>query len=140
LTPVVLPALAAASHWQTKGLAVVLVELGVVEQRLLAVMEVVRDGAAVSEVAGRYGVSRQSVHNWLRRYATGGLDGLRDRSHRPRGCPHQMPAAVEARLVELRRSFPEWGPVRLAHQLATEGVDPLPGRTRSTARWSATTW
>jgi transposase InsO family protein len=107
----------------------VLVELSVVEQRLLAVMEVVRDGAAVSEVAGRYGVSRQSVHNWLRRYASGGLDGLRDRSHRPRRCPHQMPAAVEARLVELRRAFPEWGPVRLAHQLATEGVQPLPGRT-----------
>jgi transposase InsO family protein len=129
LTPVVLLALAAVSHWQTKGLAVVLVELSVVEQRLLAVMEVVRDGAAVSEVAGRYGVSRQSVHNWLRRYATGGLDGLRDRSHRPNGCPHQMPAAVEARLVELRRAFPEWGPVRLAHQLAKEGVEPLPGRT-----------
>jgi transposase-like protein len=107
----------------------VLVELSVVEQRLLAVMEVVRDGLAVTEVAGRYGVSRQSVHNWLRRYATGGLRGLEDRSHRPRGCPHQMPAAVEARLVELRRAFPEWGPVRLAHQLATEGVAPLPGRT-----------
>jgi transposase len=107
----------------------VLVELSVVEQRLLAVMEVVRDGLPVVEVAGRYGVSRQSVHNWLRRYATGGLEGLRDRSHRPRGCPHQMPAAVEARLVELRRRFPEWGPVRLVHQLAKEGVDPLPGRT-----------
>jgi transposase-like protein len=44
-------------------------------------------------IAERYGVSRQAVHGWLRRYRTGGLDALADRSHRPRRCPHQMPAA-----------------------------------------------
>jgi uncharacterized protein YjcR len=31
---------------------------------------------AVIEVAERYGVSRQAVHGWLRRYAAGGLDAL----------------------------------------------------------------
>jgi transposase-like protein len=46
----------------------VLVELGVVDQRHRAVLEVL-DGAPVVEVARRYGVSRQSVHAWLRRYA-----------------------------------------------------------------------
>ena len=46
-----------------------LVELGVVEQRHAAVLEVLRDGAAVSEVALRFGVARQTVHRWLRRYA-----------------------------------------------------------------------
>jgi transposase-like protein len=55
-----------------------------------------RDGLTVTEVAERYGVSRQAVHGWLRRYRTGGLDALADRSHRPDSCPHQMPAAVEA--------------------------------------------
>ena len=34
----------------------------------------------VSEVAARYGVSRQSLHAWLRRYEEGGLKGLADRS------------------------------------------------------------
>ncbi len=47
---------------------VVLVELGLVEQRYRAVLEVL-DGAAVVDVAGRYGVTRQRVHAWLRRYA-----------------------------------------------------------------------
>jgi Helix-turn-helix domain len=60
----------------------VLLELTVVEQRFNAVMEVLRDGLKVVEVAERYGVSRQAVHGWLRRYA-GGLDALADRSHRP---------------------------------------------------------
>lgn len=39
-----------------------LVELSVVEQRYHAVMEVAA-GVPVTQVAARYGVSRQSVHN-----------------------------------------------------------------------------
>ena len=64
-----------------------LLELTVAEQRFNAVMEVLRDGLTVIEVAERYGVSRQTVHSWLRRYRTGGLDALADRSHRPRQLP-----------------------------------------------------
>jgi transposase InsO family protein len=107
----------------------VLLELTVAEQRFNAVMEVIRDGLKVIEVAERYGVSRQTVHGWLRRYATGGLDALADRSHRPRHCPHQMPAEVEARLCELRRRHPQWGQRRLAHELVRIGVDSPPGLT-----------
>jgi hypothetical protein len=40
-----------------------LVELSVVEQRYHAVMEVI-SGASVTEVARRYGVSRQAVLGW----------------------------------------------------------------------------
>ena len=106
-----------------------LLELTVVEQRFNAVMEVIRDGLKVIEVAERYGVSRQTVHGWLRRYRTGGLDALADRSHRPDTCPHQMPAHLEARICELRRHHPGWGQRRLAHELARDGIDPPPGLT-----------
>ncbi len=41
-------------------------ELSVSEQRYRAVLEVMA-GVPVTEVADRYGVSRQSVHSWLRR-------------------------------------------------------------------------
>ena len=99
-----------------------LLELTVAEQRFNAVMEVLRDGLTVIEVADRYGVSRQTVHGWLRRWKVGGLDALADRSHRPLSCPHQMPAALEAHLGEL-------GQRRLAHELTRAGVDPLPGLT-----------
>jgi uncharacterized protein YjcR len=71
----------------------VLLELTVAEQRCNAVMEVLRDGLTVIEVAERYAVSRQTVHGWLGRYRTSGLEALADRSHRPHRCPHQMPAA-----------------------------------------------
>lgn len=102
-----------------------LVELSVVEQRYHAVMEVAA-GASKTEVAARYGVSRQSVHAWVRRYEESGLSGLADRSHRPRSHPWQMPAGVEAAVLELRRLHPKWGQRRLRHELERRGVEPVP--------------
>src|SRR5262245_2943510 len=106
------------------------VELGVVEQRYRAVLEVLEDGVPVVEVARRYGVARQTVHEWLARYANdGGLGGLADRSSRPLSCPHQMSAVVEARIVQLRREHPGWGPSRIRWELERAGAEPLPGRS-----------
>lgn len=87
----------------------VLVELDVVEQRFQAVLEVL-GGAPVTDVARRYGVVRQTVHRWLRRYAESGVAGLVYLSSKPQSCPHQMSARVEARVVELRHGHPGWGP------------------------------
>ena len=78
---------------------------GWVEQRHKAILEVL-GGASVTEVAERYGVTRQTVHNWLKRYARAGLAGLVDRPSRPQNCPHQMAPEVVARVVELRRMRP----------------------------------
>ncbi len=104
-----------------------LVVMGVVEQRYEAVMAVLRDGHTVVDVAEKFGVARQSVHRWIRRYEAGGLAGLADRSHRPISCPHQTPAGVEERIVAIRMVHPGWGPLRIA-QLAKEGIDPVPSR------------
>jgi DNA invertase Pin-like site-specific DNA recombinase len=54
----------------TKEGCVVLVELGLVEQRYKAVPEVLEGAASVTDVARRYGVGRQTVHKWLTRYAS----------------------------------------------------------------------
>jgi transposase InsO family protein len=107
----------------------VLVELGVVEQRHKAVLEVLEGGLSIVEVARRSGVARQTVHDWLRRYGGSGIMGLADRSSKPATCPHQMAAAVEVRVLELRRDHPGWGPRTIQYQLAAEGVDPVPGRS-----------
>jgi transposase InsO family protein len=107
------------------GLA--LVELSVVEQRYRAVLDAAA-GVPVTEVADRYGVSRQSVHAWVRRYEQGGLGGLMDRSRRPESCPHQVSVEIETAVCELRREHPRWGPLRLAHELGRTGMSPVPSR------------
>ena len=108
-----------------------LMELGLVEQRLKAAHEVL-DGAAVTDVAKRNGVTRQTVHTWLRRYASSGS------TSKPETCPHQMTAVVEVRIVEMRRTHPAWvrgqsaptWPERVSHR--------CPGDPRSLWTWSVT--
>ncbi|MHB8246750.1 MAG: helix-turn-helix domain-containing protein [Acidimicrobiales bacterium] len=102
-----------------------LVELGVVEQQTKAVYEVLE----VVEVVKRYGVCRQTVHTWLKKYANEGSLALVDKPSKPDSCSHQMPAVVEARVVEMRRAHPDWGPRTILYFLGREGIDPLPGRS-----------
>src|ERR1051326_3792466 len=109
-----------AGRWQ------MLKELSKVEQRYDAVMAVIRDGMTVSEVAGKFGVHRDTLYAWMARYEAEGLDGLTDRSHRPHRSPLQMAAAAEARVLELRRLHPLWGPVRIRHRRGGEGGEPVP--------------
>jgi transposase InsO family protein len=104
-----------------------LVELTMTEQRYRAVLEV-QAGVPVTEVAERFGVSRQAVHRWLGWYEDEGLDGLADRSHRPRAHPAQTTPEVEAAICEMRRTHPRWGQRRIAFELGRIGC---PGRVPS---------
>ena len=108
-----------------------LVVLSVIEQRYRAVLAVL-DGAGVSEVAVEVGVSRQSVHAWVRRYRAAGLAGLADGSHRPATCPHRASMELEALVCELRRAHPRWGALRIVHEPMRGPAPPQPPPSRST--------
>lgn len=73
--------------------------------RLLLVERIDGLGWPVAHAAAMAGVSRCTAYKWLARWRAEGLAGLEDRSSRPRSCPRQTPAAVEARIVELRREL-----------------------------------
>ncbi|HEV2413504.1 MAG TPA: IS481 family transposase [Candidatus Dormibacteraeota bacterium] len=104
-------------------------EMSVTEQRYKGVQGVLAEGRTVSEVAGQWSVSRRTMHRWLARYEGEGLEGLGDRSHRPVHCPHQMPAAVEVLVLEMRRAHPYWGARRIAFELARKGVESAPSES-----------
>ena len=96
-----------------------------VEQRYQAVLEVLDDIPA-TEVAERFGVTRQTVHRWVARYRESGLAG---RSHAPKAHPWQLSAEVEAVICDLRTAHRGWGPRRLVFELERRGH---PGVSRST--------
>jgi len=98
------------------------VERNVVEQRYEAVMSVSRDRQTVAQAALVYGVSRQTLHKWVRRYEARGMPGLMDVSHRPQHSPNRAAAAAEAAACEFRRRHPSWGPRRIVHELASQGT------------------
>jgi transposase InsO family protein len=96
-----------------------LAELSVVEQRYLAVREVL-DGAKITDVATRYGVDRRTIHRWVLRHANEGLGALADRSSRPDRCPHQIAPEIEAKIVAMRKANPGWGPRTILSKLRRE--------------------
>ena len=104
-------------------------EMSVTEQRYKAVLAVIGDGRTVSEVSGDWGVSRRTMHRWLARYEGDGLEGLKDRSHRPAQSPNQMPPAVEAMVLEMRRLHHYWGARRIAFELARKRVEAAPSES-----------
>jgi transposase InsO family protein len=63
----------------------------------------VMKGRARAQVARELGVSMKTVSKWLQRYQAEGIDGLSDRSSRPRRRPTATAAALQVAVIALRR-------------------------------------
>ncbi len=84
----------------------------------LVVAAVRVEGRTKSEVARSYGVSRQWVHELVRRYDAKGEAGLEPRSRRPLGNRQQTPFQVEEEIVRLRKALEDEGLDAGAHTIA----------------------
>jgi transposase InsO family protein len=105
-----------------------LADLSVLEQRYLAVREVLDTGATVTDVAARHGIDRRTLHRWLVRYATEGFGALAEKSSKPDTCPHQLSPVIEARIIAMRTLHPGWGPRTILTKLRQE-FDKVPSRS-----------
>lgn len=102
-----------------------LVDMTVVEQRYRAVLAV-QAGESVVAAALKVGVSRQTLHSWLRRNAESGLGGLVDRSRRPESCPRPpRPAPTPTRT-------PPPSTLALVRTMADAVAQHLPAQGRTT--------
>jgi transposase-like protein len=97
----------------------------IMDSRLDFVRLAEQGGVSVAELCRRFGISRETGFQYLRRYRESGIDGLKDRSRRPHSSPRRTPAAMETRIVELREAHP-WGPRKLARRLRDLGVADVP--------------
>lgn len=69
----------------------------------LVVTAVRIEGRSKAEVARGYRLSRQWVHELVRRFDAEGDAGLIARSRRPRSAPSRTPAAIEDQIIVLRK-------------------------------------
>jgi transposase InsO family protein len=84
------------------------------------------------ELCRRFGISPTVGYKWIARYAAAGAAGLEDRSRRPHQSPARTDAAVEAKLVALRRQHAAWGARKLRRRLADLGQATLPATSTIT--------
>ena len=73
---------------------------------------VVDDGWPLRRAAERFQVSHATAARWAARYRELGLDGMSDRSSRPRRSPRQTPVRTERRIIKVR-VLRRWGPARI---------------------------
>ena len=86
-------------------------------QRRLAVLRHVEEVSGnVAATCRYYGISRECYYRWLRRYEADGLEGLKDRSHRPHHSPRATEAEVVEKIVWLRKHY-HFGPAKIAMYL-----------------------
>jgi transposase InsO family protein len=81
---------------------------------------------SLTELCERYGISRKTGYKWIKRYRSDGMEGLGDRSRRPRNSPGKTPRAVEQRVTAVRQKHPTWGGRKIRNRLEMDRCDEIP--------------
>jgi transposase InsO family protein len=88
------------------------------DQRLQFITDHRRGLYSMTELCGRYGISRTTGYECLDRFEQHGRAGLAARSRAPHSCPHRIAADVAAVLCATRQKHPDWGAGKLLDYLA----------------------
>src|SRR5215470_13832119 len=97
-------------------------EVSVVEQRLSFLIEAGKRADTISDLCGRYGVSRKTGYKWLKRYKQcGTVEALKDQPRRPQRSPRRTSPRREQRVLAVRDQK-GWGADKIAYVLAKEGM------------------
>jgi putative transposase len=92
-------------------------------RRLKAVRWYEDRGQNASRTARHFGLSRSTFHVWLKRYRASGVNGLEDRSRRPKQV--RQPTWTEALVTAVRKrrlKHPTWGKDKLVVLLQKQGI------------------
>lgn len=98
-------------------------EVSVADRRWEFVMLASLAGASITALCARFGISRQTGHLWLRRFAAGERD-FEDRSRRPRHSARRLSGDLEDRILAVRDAHPAWGARKIAAVLRRNGLEP----------------
>jgi len=94
------------------------------------------EGANVSLLCERFGISRKTGYKWIRRWRESNGDvgsGLADRSRRPRCSPARTDASIERDVLSIRTAHPSWGGRKIHKRLERLGMESPPSPSTITA-------
>ena len=94
--------------------------------RNLAIVRAVRDqGGTPTNVAKRFGISRQRVHQILNAYDAGGAEAIAPKSRAPHTHPYAVPEALRNEIIDIRKQLTrhglDAGPETIAYHLEQAG-------------------
>src|SRR5712672_4076909 len=93
------------------------------EQRVRFVVAASRREKPLAQLCREFEISRPTGYVWLKRYREQGLAGLEEHSRKPRLSPMQTAGALEERVIELRRRWPDWGARKIKKRRRAHGIE-----------------
>jgi len=91
------------------------------DERVKFVAAVNEFDGSFRELCRQFRISPRTGYKWVARYEQYGPAGLVDRPPIPHRVPHATAAEVLARVIELRKEHPTWGPKKLRGWLVDRG-------------------
>lgn len=108
------------------------------EQRFDLVRQMIRRSLSVTELCRRFKISRPTAYKWRKRYRTGRLRALEERSRRPLHLSGRTNSLWLRRVRRIRKAEPSWGARKLRHELTLrfgQGAPAVPTINRWLKRW-----
>jgi transposase InsO family protein len=87
------------------------------DQRIAFIADWLRDEWTLTELAGRYQISRKTAYKWIDRYEADPAHGLAEQSRAPKQHGRARPEEQREAVLALRRRHPHRGPKKLRAML-----------------------
>ena len=91
------------------------------------------EGANLSELCRRFGISRPTGYKWVKRWQAGGLAELEERSRRPEYSPNRSNEEIEQAVLAIREDNPVWGGRKIRRRMLDLGHAKVPSASTVTA-------
>jgi putative transposase len=72
---------------------------------------------SMTELCGKYGISRKTGYKWIERFRLEGVQGLEDRSHAATVVHNRTAPEIEQALISARHRHPTWGAAKLMYEV-----------------------
>lgn len=93
-------------------------ETNVFEERMKFVVAWKRGGWSLTDLCHEFNISRVTGYKYLKQYKLYGIDGLKDKSRRPKYHPHQTRKKIIELILQERKEHPRWGARKLLASLS----------------------
>jgi transposase InsO family protein len=88
-------------------------ELPIVNLRFDFVTRSFSKDQTFSELCREFGISTKTGYKWKERFIQEGIEGLSDKSRRPKGSPKKLSEAVLCEIIKIKNTKQYWGPGKI---------------------------
>jgi len=90
------------------------------------------DQASMTDLCRRFNISRKTGYKWRGRFLREGMEGLQNRSRRPRGSPWKTDRGTVNAVLRIRDHHPAWGGRKIRRRLLDLGFLEVPAASTIT--------